>query len=87
MPEISKFFGIIVRMFVEAGGSHHLAHFHSYYQDDLASTGSLRSSVWPARFQLVRNFWFLHGQSFIRTNYWRIGTSCKAVIRRLKLNR
>jgi Domain of unknown function (DUF4160) len=33
MPELSRFFGIVIRMFVEAGGSHHLAHFHAYYQE------------------------------------------------------
>lgn len=32
MPEISRFFGIIIRMFAEAGGSHHRPHFHAYYQ-------------------------------------------------------
>ena len=35
MPEVSRFFGIIVRMFVEAGGQHHMPHFHAYYQDDV----------------------------------------------------
>ena len=33
MPEISRFFGIVIRMFVEAGGPHHLLHFHAYYQE------------------------------------------------------
>jgi Domain of unknown function (DUF4160) len=32
VPEISRFFGIVVRMFVEAGGPHHRPHFHAYYQ-------------------------------------------------------
>lgn len=32
MPEISRFFGIVIRMFVEAGGPHHRPHFHAYYQ-------------------------------------------------------
>ena len=36
MPELSRFFGIIVRMFVEAGGPHHRPHFHAYYQDEVA---------------------------------------------------
>ena len=36
MPELSRFFGIIIRMFVEASGQHHVAHFHAYYQDDVA---------------------------------------------------
>lgn len=33
MPEISRFYGIVIRMFVEAGERHHRAHFHAYYQD------------------------------------------------------
>ncbi len=32
MPEISRFFGIIVRMFAEGGGVHHRPHFHAFYQ-------------------------------------------------------
>jgi hypothetical protein len=36
MPELSRFFGIIVRMYMEAGGPHHTPHFHAYYQDDVA---------------------------------------------------
>lgn len=35
MPEIARFFGIIIRMYAEAGGSHHLPHFHAYYQEDV----------------------------------------------------
>jgi hypothetical protein len=31
-----SFFGIIIRMFMEAGQPHHLPHFHAYYQDDVA---------------------------------------------------
>ena len=36
MPELSRFFGIIVRMFTEVGGQHHTAHFHAYWQDEVA---------------------------------------------------
>jgi hypothetical protein len=36
MPELSRFFGIIIRMFSEAGASHHVAHFHAYFQDEAA---------------------------------------------------
>jgi hypothetical protein len=35
MPELSRFFGIIIRMFVEAGAQHHVAHFHAYCQDEV----------------------------------------------------
>ena len=33
VPELSRFFGIIIRMFSEPGSPHHVAHFHAYYQD------------------------------------------------------
>lgn len=39
MPEISRFFGIIIRMYIEAGGSHHTPHFHAYYQDQVGIYG------------------------------------------------
>ena len=35
MPELSRFFGIIIRMFMEVGGPHHTPHFHAYYQQDV----------------------------------------------------
>ena len=36
MPEISRFFGIIIRMFAEPAAQHHRPHFHAYYQDAAA---------------------------------------------------
>jgi hypothetical protein len=39
MPELSRFFGIIIRMYLEAGGQHHQPHFHAYYQDSVAVFG------------------------------------------------
>ena len=35
MPELSRFFGIIIRMYMEVGGPHHTRHFHAYYQDEV----------------------------------------------------
>ncbi len=42
MPEISRFFGIIIRMYIEAGGPHHTPHFHAYYQDQVGIYGMER---------------------------------------------
>ena len=36
MPELSRFFGIVIRMFVEAGMPHLRPHFHAYYQGHAA---------------------------------------------------
>ena len=35
MPEISRFFGIVIRMFAEPGAPHHTPHFHAYYQNSM----------------------------------------------------
>jgi hypothetical protein len=39
MPEISRFFGVIIRMYAEPRGRHSLAHFHAYYQGQVAVVG------------------------------------------------
>jgi hypothetical protein len=36
MPELSRFFGIIIRMYAEPFAPHHLPHFHAYYQNSVA---------------------------------------------------
>lgn len=36
MPELSRFYGIIIRMFMETGGQHHRPHFHAYYGEEVA---------------------------------------------------
>ena len=36
MAELSRFYGIIIRMFAEHGVRHHTPHFHAIYQDDEA---------------------------------------------------
>lgn len=39
MPELSRFFGIIIRMYSETGEPHHQPHFHAYYQEYSAVFG------------------------------------------------
>jgi hypothetical protein len=39
MPELSRFYGIIIRMYLEAGTPHHLPHFHAYYGEEVAVFG------------------------------------------------
>ncbi|VEN74716.1 conserved hypothetical protein [Candidatus Desulfarcum epimagneticum] len=36
MPELARFFGIIVCMYAEVGLPHHRPHFHVYYQNQSA---------------------------------------------------
>lgn len=61
MPELSRFFGIVIRMFVEIGGPHHRPHFHAYYQDDVAIVGidpiDLIAGTLPRRQQRLVEAW------------------------------
>lgn len=39
MPEIARFYGIIIRMFMEPLTPHNRPHFHAYYQEFVAVIG------------------------------------------------
>lgn len=61
MPEISRFFGIIIRMYSETGEPHHIPHLHAYYQDLVATyrvdTGELMAGSLPRRQQRLVEAW------------------------------
>jgi len=70
MPEIARFFGIIVRMFAEPIAQHHRPHFHAYYQDDTAvyaiDTIELLAGSLPRRQQRLVEAWMeLHQDELI----------------------
>lgn len=55
MPELSRFFGIIIRMFMEAGAPHHRPHFHAVYRDAKAVfAGLLQSGKSPFKIDPLR---------------------------------
>lgn len=51
MPEISRFYGIVIVMYAEAGEQHNLPHFHARYGEYQATfsiqTGDLLSGAFP----------------------------------------
>jgi hypothetical protein len=61
MPELSRFFGIIIRMYMEAGAPHHTPHFHAYCQEQVAVYGidpvDLISGGLPKRQQRMVEAW------------------------------
>lgn len=71
MPELSRFFGIIIRMFAEEGQPHHRAHFHAYYQDHAAvfavdTIECLGGSVPKAQQRLVEAWAEIHREELQR---------------------
>ena len=61
MPELARFFGIIIRMFYEPEVPHHNPHFHAYYQNEVAVYGlepiELISGSLPKRQQRLAEAW------------------------------
>ena len=61
MPELCRFFGIIIRMYSEIGGAHHVPHFHAYYQDEVAIFSldpiALMAGQLPTRQQRLVEAW------------------------------
>jgi len=75
MPEISRFFGIIIRIFTETGAQHHVPHLHAYYQDHTATyridTGELLTGSLPRRQQRLVEAWIEIYQEELLEN-WRL---------------
>ena len=73
MPEICRFFGIIIRMYPEPLAPHHRPHFHAYYQDSVGvyaiDTIELIAGALPRR----HSVWLRLGQNCIKKNCWQIG--------------
>ncbi len=71
MPELSRFFGIVIRMFTEVGVPHHQPHFHAYYQGHSAVLGihpveCLGGFLPPAQLSLVHYWAALHEDELLR---------------------
>lgn len=76
MPELSRFFGIIIRMFAESGSPHHVAHFHAYYQDDVGIFSidpiALIAGSLPTRQRRLTEAWAELHQAELATDWLRL---------------
>ena len=76
MPELSRFFGIIIRMYMEAGAQHHTPHFHAYHHNDVAVYGvnpvELISGGLPKRPQRMVEAWAELHQQELMENWERL---------------
>ncbi len=81
MPEISRFFGIVVRMFFN---DHNPPHFHAFYAEDEAliniNTASLFAGGLPPRaFGLVIEWTTLHQQELL--DDWQKAREMKPLVK------
>ena len=81
MSELSRFYGIIIRMYWEANAPHHRSHFHAYYQGEVAVFNidpvELIAGSLPRRQQRLVEAWAeLHQQELL--NDWELLQSGQA---------
>ncbi len=73
MPELSRFYGIIIRMFAEPAERHHAAHFHAYYQEQVGVFSilpvQLIAGSLPQRQQRLVEAWAELDQQDIRAGH------------------
>ena len=76
MPEISRFLGIIIRMFAEPESQHHVPHFHAHYQDSVAvyaiGTITLLVGELPRRQQRLVEAWAELHQNELMADWERL---------------
>jgi len=76
LPEIARFYGIIIRMYTEPGAPHHRPHFHAYYQDAVAiyavDTIELIGGSLPRRQQRLVEAWAELHQDELLANWERL---------------
>lgn len=70
MPEIARFFGIVIRMFAEAGSAHHRPHIHAFYQDwsvvlAVDTIEILEGSLPRAQTRLLEAWAWIHQQELL----------------------
>jgi hypothetical protein len=70
MPEVSRFWGIIIRMYAD---EHAPPHFHAYYQGDSAlfsiSTGQIIEGDFPKKQSAFVTAWALKYQGELISNW------------------
>jgi hypothetical protein len=71
MPEISRFFGIVIRMYVN---DHYPPHFHAVYGEFEALINIETLAVYRGDLRDVRSRWFWNGLRCIETSCDRTGT-------------
>jgi hypothetical protein len=76
LPELSRFFGIIIRMYVELDAPHHRPHFHAYYQNHMAVYSidpvEMLSGTLPRRQQRLVEAWAELHQGELLENWERL---------------
>jgi Domain of unknown function (DUF4160) len=77
VPEIARFYGIIIRMFAEPGAPHHRPHFQAYYQNQVGIYAIDRIECIGGEFRKPKSGSWRRGLNCTGPNSWRTGAGSK----------
>jgi hypothetical protein len=83
MPELSRFFGIVIRMFFS---DHEPAHFHAIYSEYEALIEIETLSVFAVRCRDAHSRWYWNGPHSIALSFARTGNALATVKRLIRSN-
>ena len=79
MPEICRFFGVIIRMYREIGGPHHQSHIHASYGNYDAvfsiETAELIAGAIPKKERRLVEAWIEMRKNELRMNWAQLNTA------------
>ena len=84
MPSVSRFLGIVIKMYFDEGEQHHLPHLHAEYAGDEAvfniDTGEKIAGKFPPKQTLFVQTWVLLHQEELMEN-WKLVSADKPIIK------
>lgn len=87
MPELARFYGIVIRMYVEAGEPHKRPYFHAYYGGEVAIYGLAPVKLIAGGLPRKRARLVEAGRNSTKMNSTRTGSACSQASRRCRLSR
>lgn len=72
MPILSLFYGIIVRMYMEAGGRHNIPHIHAEYSGEkivVSLDGEILEGTFPVKQLKLLQAWIIMRNDDLKANW------------------
>ena len=85
MPELCRFYNIVIKMLYNDDSQHHKPHFHVYYNKYEASVG-IDGELLAGSLRSSSSSWCRRGRSYTRMNCTRRGTTPCAASRSGRLS-
>lgn len=86
MPELCRFYNIVIKMIYSDDSQHHKPHFHVYFAEYEASVG-VDGELLAGSLPVKQLSWFKHGRQSMRMSSMPHGTTQSETFRLVRLSR